>query len=1007
MFKSFKKVISTLAAVAILASSASAFAVTFPDVDESASYANAVNALTNLGIVDGDDNGKFNPDNTVTRAEFTKMVVEAKGLGDSASSSTYTQFTDAQGHWAAGYVQTGVAEGFINGYDEKTFGPDDKVTYAQAVKMLVAGIGYELWSQEQGGYPAGYLSWGSQLDIIDGVKGVNNDTALTRAQCAVLIYNTLKAPVCEITTYDKDYQGNYYPKYDIQNGEGKGWKTLLTEKHDAYVVKGRVSSLVKNEDKVKYDIELAENFDGYVVKDAADRTANKNKEMNIGNTNAVDTLYEYTEAVVQKDTDKGEYTLISIVKYGSTKTVEFAASDLSSAAGPIEVKREGTNYTDKYDVNDGNGTANGTEVYINGERIGVSGTASATGYSWNFGTTTNPAFAATNYRGTITLIDETKTASTTTDGVYDRIMITSYASGKVESVKVKNDIVKINTDGIDLSWDLTDETINAKFYKDGEEISYEDLKEDDVILVQKDSTNKWYDVYVSDATVSGLITRDRTDGVRYVTIDSEEYAVAGDYNGDTLKVGSDYTLKMDALGFAYSGEENETNKNIGIIENYFTPERDEQFNSVSIITSEGNIEVYELKDAGEVATVNDMGLTAGATASKLRTASMTPEAEVKNRIIEYTVTGGKLRVKKVYNGSTEVFGSALATANQFHASTSKLDNYTVSEEATSVIDLDAYFAGQDPVAFTYDSFEDEVTYGAFVCDRNSKGVYRFAVLVDGSASLRATSALAVVTKAGSTSQAEDGTNVSLFTVARNGEEDIEIMLSEKVDLNGGTTGNGHDAIKEGTIIMYRNGSEGYIDALTDIKIVHTPYLDYSTMMNTLLAQVSVATDFTSLAGGLVTANGSTKSGYDLGALANSNNDVSIYYGPVYRATSDVLEIFTDMSATEVSNVNANAVALTLAGANVYTFNYDAVKADGSGYGTSVEVSKASQTTNAFKNMYISATDDANIDWNVVAGRTAIAGTSEYNTSYADCAPIVAFVRVDDGDVTDVVYYVQD
>ena len=121
MFKSFKKVISTLAAVAMLATSASAFAVDFPDVDKSASYAGAVNTLTALGVVNGDDNGKFNPDNTVTRAEFTKMVVEAIGEGSAAASSSYTKFADAKGHWGAGYIETGVAKGFINGYDENSF----------------------------------------------------------------------------------------------------------------------------------------------------------------------------------------------------------------------------------------------------------------------------------------------------------------------------------------------------------------------------------------------------------------------------------------------------------------------------------------------------------------------------------------------------------------------------------------------------------------------------------------------------------------------------------------------------------------------------------------------------------------------------------------------------------------------------------------------------------------------------------------------------------------------
>ena len=110
MIKNLKKVISTLAAVAILATSASAFAVSFPDVDANASYAGAVDALTTLGVVNGDDNGKFNPENTVTRAEFAKMVVEALGAGSEAASSTDTDFVDAKGHWAAGYIEVGVAK---------------------------------------------------------------------------------------------------------------------------------------------------------------------------------------------------------------------------------------------------------------------------------------------------------------------------------------------------------------------------------------------------------------------------------------------------------------------------------------------------------------------------------------------------------------------------------------------------------------------------------------------------------------------------------------------------------------------------------------------------------------------------------------------------------------------------------------------------------------------------------------------------------------------------------
>ena len=261
MFKSFKKVISTLAAVAMLATSASAFAVDFPDVDKSASYAGAVNTLTALGVVNGDDNGKFNPDNTVTRAEFTKMVVEAIGEGSAAASSSYTKFADAKSHWAAGYIETGVAKGFINGYDENSFGPDDQVTYAQAVKMLVAAIGYTTYAENNGGWPSGYLAYGSSLDIIDGVTGVSNDTALTRAQCAVLIANTLEAPICKVNGYNKDFQGNWYPNYTEMDGTGKNWQTLLTNEHNAYAVKGRVTAVNKLDKEVSFNIEVAENFE--------------------------------------------------------------------------------------------------------------------------------------------------------------------------------------------------------------------------------------------------------------------------------------------------------------------------------------------------------------------------------------------------------------------------------------------------------------------------------------------------------------------------------------------------------------------------------------------------------------------------------------------------------------------------------------------------------------------------------------------------------------------------
>ena len=273
MIKNLKKVISSAAAVAIVASSASAFAVTFPDVDESASYANAVETVSALGVVVGDDNGLFNPDANVTRAEFTTMVVRALGEEAAATAATTSSFTDAANtsvHWAAGYIAQGVADGWINGYGDGTFKPDNTVTYAEAVKMLVSAIGYELYAQNAGGYPSGYLSYGGSLDIIDGVSVEGNSTELTRSQCAVLVNNAMQAPL--VLTGDITVGGSLgtvtEQQYTTMNGTGSGWQTLLTKFHDAYVVRGRVMETSKSQsgsglddDEVSFRVEAADNFD--------------------------------------------------------------------------------------------------------------------------------------------------------------------------------------------------------------------------------------------------------------------------------------------------------------------------------------------------------------------------------------------------------------------------------------------------------------------------------------------------------------------------------------------------------------------------------------------------------------------------------------------------------------------------------------------------------------------------------------------------------------------------
>lgn len=1013
MIKNLKKVISTLAAVAILATSASAFAVSFPDVDANASYAGAVEALTTLGVVNGDDNGKFNPENTVTRAEFAKMVVEALGAGSEAASSTDTKFVDAKGHWAAGYIEVGVAKAFINGYDEKTFGPDDQVTYAQAVKMLVAAIGYETYASQQGGWPSGYLAYGSELDIIAGVTGVANDTALTRAQCAVLIYNTLKAPICKVDGYEQNYKGEWVPNLEEMNGTAKGWQTLLTSKHDAYVVRGRVMDANKKEGTVGFKIEVAENFNGQYVVVPQTVTVNgtptvsvpsgavasyKEPAVNIGTTNAADLLYTYAEAIIAKDADTSEYTLVAITPYGASKTVEFAAKDIATinpTASPktIDVKKENSNKTTTYKLN------TGVKVYVNGDE-------SAAGLA-------DTALASSNVRGTVVLVDETNTGSTATDGLYDYVMVDKYDVAQVSDVRVKNDEVTIVTDtsSVRINWSLVDEdTTSVVIYKDGVEISYEDVKEDDVILVKNDAAKSWYEIYVSDKTVSGTATgKSTTAGKEYLLVDGTKYEFdnVGDIN--SMALNTEYILSLDAMGYVYTWEQGETNKNVGVVIGMYT-KNGEETPTVRMIDANGEIVTYEAKTlaaAEAIATAVGMGTDVEFKKAELladttdvdgdsNVTEINP-AKIANCVIEYTISSGKIVLK---NAVAPVNAGSGNDEVDYKASTSKLGGYTIDATATKILDLDAYLnANGDVAVFDAANFEDEGNYKAWVFDRNQKtGVHGLVLLTSGTTSLKATSALAVVTASGSVTDV-DSVSCQVLTVARNGEEDIEVLVAEQADgADAGTDTDAENSFPEGTVVMYTVGAEGYVES-GNIHKIFTPAANYAAMMTAILGQTNfaVATDSSYI------TDADSDGIYSIAGAIAADADVEIYYGPVYSASASVLELFTKKEAKaftwtdkddvvhtaetlQVSSIN-DTEAFTLAGANLYTYNYDAI----AGEGMSVTVGGTVQKNTLYKNMFEHDATNTYVNW---GARTAAA-----------VEPMTALVRVNDGDVTDVIFFV--
>ena len=106
---------------------------TFPDVPADAWYAAAVNTLASLGMVSGDENGNYRPNDPITRAEF--CVIALAFAYEPENAVCY--FGDvARSDWFYTYVAQAASYGWIGGYTNGNFGPNDRITRAQVTTIV-------------------------------------------------------------------------------------------------------------------------------------------------------------------------------------------------------------------------------------------------------------------------------------------------------------------------------------------------------------------------------------------------------------------------------------------------------------------------------------------------------------------------------------------------------------------------------------------------------------------------------------------------------------------------------------------------------------------------------------------------------------------------------------------------------------------------------------------------------------------------------------------------------
>ena len=158
----------------------------------------AIEVLQTVGIMVGDENGDFNPDQNVTRNEMAVVMSNLMEYNVASYKDT-SPFTDVPS-WAEPYVAACWTNGITAGYSDTIYGGSDTVTTAQAALMLMKALGYFQYSSDFGAdWQLATVKQGNAIDLFVGVdSGVTQ--AMTRNDVAQLVLNTLKSGTVEAST---------------------------------------------------------------------------------------------------------------------------------------------------------------------------------------------------------------------------------------------------------------------------------------------------------------------------------------------------------------------------------------------------------------------------------------------------------------------------------------------------------------------------------------------------------------------------------------------------------------------------------------------------------------------------------------------------------------------------------------------------------------------------------------------------------------------------------------
>ena len=514
--RNIKKVLSVILCVSLLLSM-QVFALEFKDVTSDNKNSEAIDVLSSLGIIKGYEDGVFMPEKTITRAEMTTLLMRLLNLSISGTSVLDSGYTDvANNHWAVYDIKTASTMKIINGYGGGLFGPEDSVTYEQAVKMVVCMLGYESEALNKGGWPDGYIAQALDLGILKGAQMTQTEPA-PRGIIAQILYNSLEVDLMAERKSANDDTKSYYINYG---------HNLMTD----YMRLEKVEGMVTANSKTRLD-----NVESELADDQIEITyKGESNQYSVGNfEEAIDMIGLTIVAYVKYD----DYNINKVIQHMMAKSklemVEIAAEDIVDFdSSKLRIVNEKTGKTVDYKI------SNSAVYMYNGKAIDEE-------YLFE-------EDLAIPEIGSVTLVDS--------GSGYDYIEIESYKNYVVKSVDsseyliyLDNTVGNISETSIYAPVDKKlDYSVSIK--KNGNDIALSSIKKGNIISVKETVSEAQIgiqniEILVSDTKATGKITEEDSE---YVKVEGKEYGISPSLDGTTLAskivYGASGTFYIDAFG---------------------------------------------------------------------------------------------------------------------------------------------------------------------------------------------------------------------------------------------------------------------------------------------------------------------------------------------------------------------------------------------------------------------------------------------------------------------------